>query len=430
MDDVFRGRFDGLRDHSVDPAIQWTAVEESMGAAGTNTAASTAASGGSFWSIAASIAGVVAVSALATMDAPKPILPERSIGLTESPNGQAEEFSSYVTSMSWAEASAYAIGTKTYIKASIQTPSSAQNEPMLLAAAMSDGKVLGAFEMNEAAQEAQWHSSGYTPESSATERADLAVRKMDRLKQVNHKPSLLERGELAVPSLEVSATANTGIFLRAGVRAGSGESNSLHKPAQWRVNNVLSIGYAFPISSNTSVSFEVGHLRRSGNGIERYKEVDFAPIIGVLATNYGQGASSGVVNELENIHESLVATTMDYIQMPLQFNLDLNTTSKTSIGFFADYLIRLKNETYMVYNSRDYISANFGANDENTIEGLKRLRFGMMAGYQHMLSDRLSADVRGMLPITSQYDGKSEYNIHGEEPSQLVDFQFTLIYRI
>lgn len=116
--------------------------------------------------------------------------------------------------------------------------------------------------------------------------------------------------------------------------------------------------------------------------------------------------------------------------MPLQFNLDLNATSKTSIGFFADYLIRLKNETYMVYNSRDYISANFGMNDKNSIEGMKRLRFGMMAGYQHKLSDRLSADVRGMLPITSQYDGKSEYNIHGEEPSQLVDFQFALIYRI
>lgn len=430
IDDVFRSRFDGLKDHTVDPASQWAAVEQSIGSLGTSSVAVGGATGSSFWSIAASVAGVAVVSAVATMDAPKPLLLERSVGITELPVGSADKGSAVITPMSWEEASSSAMSTASFITPSMQLPSASQNQAYLVATVESDQGSPSQVEGDGWAEHGQTPASAYGQEFVATTRENRLVRKMDRLKLEAHEAALLDRAQLAIPSIEVASAANTGIFLRAGVRVGSGESNSIHKPAQWRVNNVLSIGYAFPISSNTSVSLEVGHLRRSGNGIERYKEVDFAPIIGVLANNYDQGATSGVVNDLENIHESLVATTMDYIQMPLQFNLDLNATSKTSIGFFADYLIRLKNETYMVYNSRDYISANFGMNDKNSIEGMKRLRFGMMAGYQHKLSDRLSADVRGMLPITSQYDGKSEYNIHGEEPSQLVDFQFALIYRI
>ncbi|MEQ9187212.1 MAG: hypothetical protein RLP15_05705 [Cryomorphaceae bacterium] len=425
IDGAFRRRFEGLKDHSVDPATQWMALEQSLTSVGA-AAGSAGVATSSFWSVAASAAGLVAVSVVATMDSPKPILPERATGFTHVKDASRSIETKNSKALSWSEASAIA-------DADWATLSSPADEAKLVA----DGAQTMDFAEFQAGPKSIYtpqvpqkiESSGVANNQGRALRDE--VQRMDRLSLAMAEPDVAKRAELKRPDdLRDIASIYTGMYVRGGIRVGSGESNSSFKPAKWRINNVVSLGYDLPLSASTSISFEVGHLRRSGNGIERYKEIDFSPIIGVLASNFAQGTEQGVVGDLENIHESLVATTMDYIQAPVQIKLELNNTSKTAIGFFADYLVRIKNETYMVYNSRDYIRANFGANDERNIEGLKRLRFGLMASYQHKISNRLVGDVRGMLPITSQYDRKSEFNIHGEEPSQLVDFQLSLIYRI
>lgn len=425
IDGAFRNRFEGLKDHSVDPATQWTALEHSLTSVGAASGSAGVATS-SFWSVAASAAGLVAVSVVATMDSPKPILPERATGFTHVNDASTLAGAENSKPLSWTEATAIADADRAMLSNHKDgTEWVAENTLPTDYVEMQAGP--GSANTPQRTQLTESFVVANNQEHTLREE----LKRMDRLALATAELDVAERAELKRPDdLRDFASIYTGIYLRGGIRVGSGESNSSFKPAKWRINNVVSLGYDLPLSASTSISFEVGHLRRSGNGIERYKEIDFSPIIGVLASNFAQGTEQGVVGDLENIHESLVATTMDYIQVPVQIKLDLNNTSKTAIGFFADYLVRIKNETYMVYNSRDYISANFGANDERNIEGLKRLRFGLMASYQHKISNRLVGDVRGMLPITSQYDRKSEFNIHGEEPSQLVDFQLSLIYRI
>jgi len=83
----------------------------------------------------------------------------------------------------------------------------------------------------------------------------------------------------------------------------------------------------------------------------------------------------------------------------------------------------------MVYNGQDYIGADLDLGTQDTKEGLKAMRLGLVAGYEHSVTERLSGDIRAMLPITSIYDRKSSL-YSPKEPNQMVDFQFSLIYKI
>jgi len=130
-----------------------------------------------------------------------------------------------------------------------------------------------------------------------------------------------------------------------------------------------------------------------------------------------------------DVRESLVATQMAVVHIPALIHVGVGSKSNASIGCFTDYLLSVKNESYMVYSGEDYISTNLDLGTLEAQQGLNKWRLGLIAGYEHSVTDKLSGDVRAMLPITSIYD-RSSALYAPKEPNQLVDFQFSLIYKI
>jgi len=238
-------------------------------------------------------------------------------------------------------------------------------------------------------------------------------------------------GRDPLESLEGMPYLANAVYLRGGVRFGNGESNSVNDPAQWRMNGLLAVGYKYSLNARTFVSAELGWMRRSGSGVERSKDVDLEPLASILISTYGTGSPEEIEYKRSamNIRESLVAKRMDYIHLPVAVHVNLNARSNVSVGAYANYLIGVENDSYMVYNSKDYIKADFGVNDEKTLDGLNRWRVGLQAGYERSIFGGLSADVRALLPITSVYDRTSDYYQHSE-PNQLVDLQLSLKYKI
>jgi hypothetical protein len=220
-------------------------------------------------------------------------------------------------------------------------------------------------------------------------------------------------------------------YVRIGVRSGNGESNCENIQSQWRLNGLAAIGYTYALNAKTFISAELGYLRRSGNGLERSKDVDLQPLANVLISAYETTSEEelAIRRSLMNIRESLVAEKLDYLHLPVAIHVNLNTVSNVSIGAFVDRLVRVENESFMVYNSQDYIRADFGFNDETTAEGLNKWRVGLIAGYEQSITKHITIDGRAMLPITSVFDRNSEY-YHHAEPNQLVDIQFGLNYKI
>lgn len=418
IDQVFRERFDGLKDRSVDPSAQWANVEQQLVGSPSLTVVGSSATTTSVWSSAAALAGVVLVSGMMSHDSPR-----MEIGAVAINGDEQTTIDARITADQNEVAATYESGSLT----SVSTPSSEEaavvESKNLLAAVYDSG------DQNEIAHSSQSSSDDFG-HIDFTAREHEPLQLIDRLELEGPiLAGVLDRAELAKPELTSKPGVLNGLYARAGLRIGNGESNCSYLPAEWRVNNVIALGYELPVSNNTFLSMEVGHLRRSGNGIERSKNVDLTPIIGVIASAYNPDDPQALLDELKNVRESLVATTLDYVHIPVRAHVRLNGRSNASIGFNADYLVRARNESFMVYNSQDYIPANFGSNDRLSKEGLKRLRFGIMAGYEFKFDQHFSADVRGMIPITSMYDRKSAYSIH-QEPSQLVDFQLGVTYRI
>jgi len=435
IDDVFRERFEGLNDHSVDPASQWSAVETALGAGEAVVGTSVAPTSSSVWPMAASFVTILTIGGLVSMDAPLHVDQERVIGVSaqaaiDSPSIPTE------SAVSWAEATQLFDGgqdqgdSQDAVLAETSYRSDDAHNVELSASddiSMIEESVV-AFDESTSARDELTRALEHAARRSGLNR-------MAALSFLSFTQGVLERSITSEPAYVVSDDRSEGLFVRGGVRFGSGESNSEYVAAKWRVNNVLSLGYQMDIAPKTFITFEAGHLRRSGNGIERKRGVDFSPVLNVLTPSYSPEDIATAETVLEDVDESLVATTMDYIHMPIMMHVEMNDQTHAAVGFFADYLLRVKNESYMVYNSSDYVSAEVNLFDDNSREGLKPIRFGLTAGFQRQLAPKVYADVRGMIPITSQYDRKSDFRLESEptfleEPSQLVDFQISLVYKI
>ena len=185
---------------------------------------------------------------------------------------------------------------------------------------------------------------------------------------------------------------------------------------------------AYSITPNTFLSIEANYLKRSGNGIERSKEYDIDPVVSAFSnSNYLN--SNEFSTEDFRVQKSLVATDLNYLHLPVMVHVVLNHQSSASIGFYTDYLISVRNESFMIYNSEHYITTKTFLAEERSKKGLNSMRYGLMAGYQHSINSKISLDARAMLPISSSYDRSSEYDIE-REPNQLVDLNIGLIYKI
>jgi hypothetical protein len=209
-------------------------------------------------------------------------------------------------------------------------------------------------------------------------------------------------------------------FFRGGARFGSGESNSYAVNSEWKINPTFSFGYGFSLTDKSFITAEIGLLRRSGNAIERMRKRTVDPVVASFA-NTANGDASFV------IHNGLIATQMDYIHIPLQYNRVFFKNWSTSLGVFADYLIAAKNQTVVVYNNSEYIENETSSDKVRSLEGLSKIRYGAIAGLERTLTKHFSAYTQIMVPINDAVDPKSGFEVFGTS-NRLIDAQVGLKY--
>lgn len=425
IDELFKARFDGVKDHRVDPNAQWVRFESELEAAMVGSAGATASTVGtslSSWGMAASVAAIIGVAGLVNQD--------RSA--LEQPNPTAERIQLVQAATSWFESSETASDWVSAESINERNNRVGTLDPALPYISDDEPSSSIGLALAETSEEPVFDRN---PTAKSKEPLAFARRVLDRLGKMPALGFGTGARDIAARDLpdlpDAKIFRQHGAYVRAGIRTGNGESNSMSDPAKWRLNGVASVGYTYAFSPKTFISAEIGLLRRTGNGLERSQDVDLEPLANVLLNNFG-GATE---EELElrrnfmNVRESFVAQRLDYVHMPVALHVNLTTHSNASIGTFVDYLIGVENESYMVYNSTDYIKADFGSNDGSTMEGLNRWRLGLMAGYEHTISQHVTIDARAMLPITTVFDRSSEFYQHAE-PNQLVDLQVGLNYKI
>lgn len=437
IDKYFRDRFDGLKDQRVQPASQWAAFEQKLNAsqvATTQANASGAANSlNSFWSVAASFTVVVLTSALLTSDQAglnQVAAPENAIDFAQESLEHAHKeatqspFSTiefeHTAQTSTVETIASSSISMAFLTDDLQTVGSDDNLALTIQESRIEGKTVS-----------QDFANSFALNAEELNRAPIELAKMPGLNRNIYARQTIHQRELS-DNIPTNAQFRTSTaYVRMGIRTGNGESNCVNAPSEWRLNGLAAIGYTYALNAKTFISAELGYLRRSGNGLERSLDVDLQPLANVLISAYETTSEEELTirRSLMNIRESLVAENLDYLHMPVAIHVNLNTVSNVSIGAFVDRLVKVENESFMVYNKQDYIRTDFGFNDESTMEGLNKWRVGLIAGYEQSLTKHITIDGRAMLPITSVFDRGSEYYQHAE-PNQLVDIQLGLNYKI
>lgn len=410
MDQIFRERFTGLRDHSVNPDSAWKAVDSSLNAS-SFASAGTAVLGKAFvLKVAASIASILFITAMSVGD--------RELNKTGQ-NGISYEST-----------------TSTFdVKEQFEKPF--KNESLAVTPSQNnqifsplDDKDSG---QNGAEQSFAIHENQPILKPSPTTTIDQGATPFHPL--IELMPTLgfdRPQSSLALRDFEAEGPiieawkSNHIVYFKGGMRVGSGESNSFEIDSKWRANMSFSFGYGFSLSDRSYITAEAGWLRRSGNGIERTRLLSLNPLVDLI-TETTTGVNT-LTDEIV-INESLIATQMDYIHMPIAFHKLFNQTMGFEIGGFADYLINAKNEAFIVYDNTQYQSSVIGKSELSSLKGLNKFRYGIIAGVEKTFTDHLILSCEMMVPLNSAVDDKSDYRVI-DNSNKLIDFQFSLAYRL
>ena len=418
IDKAFRDRFNGLKDHSIDPTAQWAKFEAGINVpaqAGSFVAGSITSSLG----LAASVSGLLGLAVFTTQDKtalPLPELKASSHEVVISDEALSTERAAFV----WTEQST--IPTET-------SNAGIAEDVLAMESNKDESEVQLAVTYQQGAQAER--SQVVLDDDQSRLNRDV----LDKMTQLSSEIQLLGIEERDIPSIashdDIVYQPSKSFFVRAGGRIGNGESNTQVAAAKWRLNGLISVGYNFNLSAKSFLSIEAGYLVRSGNGVERSQRIDLDPLFSMITSSNGFSNSPIALPPAAaiDVRESLVATQMAVVHIPALIHVGVGSKSNASIGCFTDYLLSVKNESYMVYSGEDYISTNLDLGTLEAQQGLNKWRLGLIAGYEHSVTDKLSGDVRAMLPITSIYD-RSSALYAPKEPNQLVDFQFSLIYKI
>lgn len=421
IDKAFRDRFNGLKDHSVHPTTQWAKFEAGMSAP-VHAGASTTGAFSSSLGVAASVAGLLGLAVFTTQDKTATPIPEMTV-ISQETKISEEVLSDVQSSFVWTEQAQLETGR-------INEDSSDD----IIAMTTSPEKPDEQFAIT-IIEEVEDQPGQLVSVETTDLNKKLNHNVLDRMNSLNLSIELTGVEERDIPSIskndDIVYQSAKSFFVRAGGRIGNGESNTQVAPAKWRLNGLLSVGYNFNLSAKSFLSIEAGYLVRSGNGVERSKRIDLDPLFSTISSSNGFSNSLIMLPSAASIdvRESLVATQMSFVHIPALIHVGVGPKSNASVGCYADYLLSVKNESYMVYSGRDYISTDLDLGTLEAQQGLNKMRMGLIAGYQHAVTDKLSGDVRAMLPITSIYDRQSEL-YSPKEPNQMVDFQFSLIYKI
>lgn len=445
IDDLFRQRFEGLKDHSVSPGSQWPAFQ-SQWSAQTAGSATTAVAGGtttgsSLISMAAAVGSIVVVAGISTSDKSLNLIPEQTsvsatILIDEIQVDNSTRAASYVAADEPVDDQAASNATS--ISDAVVTASgsvdvvddSKPDVSNLVDAGSSAASIASTSESIIAATAYEGHTVDYETQKVTKTSGRIALPSVFSMSLLSIAPDENSIVQSDVPSFgEPSVSAwkdRHSFFLRAGLRLGSGESNSYRTPALWSVNGVFTGGYRLNIDRKFFVTAEAGWLRRSGNGIERTRKRDVSSIAAVVSAGYG--ANSGSESVEVTIDESLIGYRMDYLHIPIALHMTLGKKSSGSVGMFTDYMVAARNEAYIIYNSDQYVLSDFGVTN-NSMDGLNRFRYGVLMGYDYDLHPRLTMAVSGMVPINSPLKETGGFRMI-DDPNKLIELQIGLKYNI
>ena len=428
IDQIFKARFTDAKDFSLDPKVVWQSVESSLSAT-PSVATGASASGFSklaLLKMAAVFAGSLTLAGVLESDkTPFSNQPDSHTVLhlsyisQEAKSELTNDFDTSIRAANLLEPTLIIVNEQIGDIEHITTPMRNANI---------SSNTETAFVSDEfgtvGTSAAKSRKISFIDTSSYNSSKRSRISKMDLLALEVNNASVLVNAELVEPEI-VAWKSNHMWFLRAGLRVGSGESNSFEIESEWKANPSFSFGYGFSLSDNSYITAELGWLRRSGNGIERTKDVDLNPLINGITLSLGESLSD---NDLV-IHESLVASRMDYIHMPINYHRQLAEKWTLSVGGFVDLLISAKNDGYIVYNNTEYQASIAGKSELSSFDGLNRVRYGAMIGAERNVFGNVSAFGQMMVPLNLAVDTKSEYHVI-DETNRLVDLKIGLTYRI
>ncbi|MDP4663326.1 MAG: PorT family protein, partial [Salibacteraceae bacterium] len=261
-------------------------------------------------------------------------------------------------------------------------------------------------------------------DQSLDEKADRSIFDNSQLSYANLRADLnkmpalsisLKNAELAetnkgIDFLDYAAKSGLGndFFVRLGVRFGNGESNNKFQTNNWTANAMASVGFKKAIKDNMGWMLELAYLRRSGNGLERNQNLEVERLYTAFNNSFNAGTNSNEITPSFTIDRSIIATRLDYVQLPLSMYYDANQKLSFNAGAYADFLLRASNATYLVYNQKDYVSRTPNEDELNSREGLNRFRYGLSAGANYEIMNNLSLDLRTMVPLNSPFNSTAE----------------------
>ncbi|GAB5538955.1 MAG: hypothetical protein Salg2KO_10580 [Salibacteraceae bacterium] len=408
IDQIFKSRFDGLRDDSANPSAHWSSVESGLSEPALSSAVTTASSF-NIIKIAASIASFAVISSISSdrlaynenslIDsleiAPSELLTPEIEGDEVNPE-MAAEFSSLPVD---------------------------QEEPHLVEEPPSPISTNLVPDNTTLALVGQQYSEPIEDEPFTSMRVDRiadTISTMSQLLYAYESPSIDDPNYAPVNPTIAQWQDDHVWFFRGGARTGVGESNSYAVEAKWAVNPTFAFGYGVALTDRSFMSIEVGLIRRSGNGIERMRQKNIEPEVASFANTANSELSV-------NIHNGLIATHMDYIHFPLQYNYLATQNWNISVGGFMDYLISARNQSVVVYNSENYIAVTTRSNEVNSLDGLNKFRYGAMAGAERRVTDHFSAYAQVLVPINDPIDQKGGFESFGKT-NRLIDGQVGMKY--
>lgn len=424
IDDIFKSRFSDAKDYSVNPETTWKAVELGLDSAAMSTGA-VASTIGKFSALKTAAVFTGMVVSAGVLDSDRTLIEIESSTYAMAYNQWIEQTAEEDAHQANAtnETAKFTLGEEIINETKPQLPSNSVN----LASAQRAGQA--STTLSPAIDSTETNDYFFEPLASITgspvhNRRSFNLPKLSIQSIRSMYNSSIERPEIIEPTIAAWGSSHMW-FIRAGMRIGSGESNSFEIDSEWKANPSFSFGYGFSLTDKSFVTAEIGWLRRSGNGIERTRDVDLNPVISGISETFGQSLYE---NDLL-IHESLVATRMDYIHIPINYNYQFNDNWSVSVGGFADVLIAAKNDGYIVYNNTEYQASITGKSEVSSLDGLNRVRYGAIMGAERKIVGQLSGYGQLMVPLNSPVDNKSDYRVL-DETNRLVDLNIGLTYRL
>lgn len=415
IDDLFKNRFEGYKDHSVNPSEQWVAFEQQLNTGSSTTKTSAGFSSMKMLSMAASVAAIISVGLISQSDVNH--IPQQATSQSANETDFSLNKASFVPFVnedegSFGFAAIEAVETRTawlLSEHTIETSSGLAIQNSDFASVKQESTALLASTTVDQSLEKNTDRTIYDDSQVSYAGLRANVNKMPSLSLTVRSQELAEHNN-SLDFLDYAAKAGLGsdFFMRVGVRFGNGESNNKFQPNNWTANAMASIGFKKAIKDNMGWMVELAYLRRSGNGLERNQNLEVERLYTAFNNSFNAGANSEEITPSFTIDRSIIATRLDYVQLPVSMYYEASQKLSFNAGAYADFLLRASNATYLVYNQKDYVSRNPSEDELNSKEGLNRFRYGLSAGANYEIMSNLSLDLRTMVPLNSPFNSTAE----------------------